>query len=105
MNFKEIFGEAEWIGATEDSGYIAVRDSFHADTIQKAEITVLGLGRFVLYVNGKRAHDDYFLPLNSFVEQKDSYKLYPDIIYTFVNKVGYIKFTRICPCSKNHIRI
>ncbi|MBQ2377732.1 MAG: family 78 glycoside hydrolase catalytic domain [Clostridia bacterium] len=89
MNFKEIFGEAEWIGAPEDSGYIAVRDSFYADTFKKAEITVLGLGRFVLYVNGKRAHDDYFLPLNSFVEQKDSYKLYPDMIFG----------TRAYPCK------
>ena len=32
--------------------------------------------------------------------QKNGY-----IIYALVNKVGYIKFTRICPCSKNHIRI
>ena len=58
MNFEQIFGKAEWIGAPEGSGYVTVRDYFEAKAGEKTEITILGFGRFVLYVNGKRAHDD-----------------------------------------------
>lgn len=75
MNFKQMFGDAQWIGAPEGSGYITVRDYFDAKAGEKAEITILGFGRFILFVNGKRAHDDYFLPLNSFFEHSETYIL------------------------------
>jgi len=89
MNFERFFGKASWIGAPEGSGYIAVRDSFDAKKGEKTEITILGFGRFVLYVNGKRAHDDYFLPLNTFFENKESYRVLR----------GRVFGTRAYPCK------
>lgn len=89
MNFEQVFGTAKWIGAPEGSGYISVRDYFEANEGEKAEITILGFGRFVLYVNGKRAHDDYFLPLNTFFENSESYKVLKDMVFG----------TRAYPCK------
>ena len=89
MNFEQIFGKAEWIGAPEGSGYVTVRDYFEAKAGEKTEITILGFGRFVLYVNGKRAHDDYFLPLNTYFEHNESYRPYPGM------ELG----TRAYPCK------
>ena len=89
MNFEQIFGKAEWIGAPEGSGYVTVRDYFEAKAGEKTEITILGFGRFVLYVNGKRAHDDYFLPLNTYFEHNESYRPYPGMEFG----------TRAYPCK------
>ena len=89
MNFEQIFGNAKWIGAPEGKDYITVRDSFEVADGEKTEITILGFGRFVLYINGKRAHEDYFLPLNTFFEQTESYKMYP----------GEVLGTRAYPCK------
>ena len=63
MRFEEMFGGAEWIGAPEGSGYIAIRDRFSARKGEKAIIRILGFGHFVLFINGSRAHDELFLPL------------------------------------------
>ncbi len=89
MNFEQIFGKAEWIGAPEDAGYVTIRDSFEAKADEKCEITILGFGRFILYVNGKRAHDDYFLPINTFFENKESYRALK----------GRVLGTRAYPCK------
>ena len=89
MNFEQIFGQAEWIGAPDGSGYVTVRDYFEAKEGEKAEITILGFGRFVLYVNGKRAHDDFFLPLNTYFENTETYRPYE----------GFVFGTRAYPCK------
>ena len=89
MNFEKFFGNAQWIGAPEGSKYVTVRDYFDINRVEKTEITILGFGRFVLYVNGKRAHDDYFLPLNTFFESKDSYRAIK----------GRVLGTRAYPCK------
>ncbi len=89
MNFEQIFGKAEWIGAPEGSGFVTVRDSFDAHAGEKAEITILGFGRFILYINGERAHEDYFLPLNTFFENKESYRVLK----------GRVFGTRAYPCK------
>ena len=63
MRSDEMFGGAEWIGAPEGSGYIAIRDRFSARKGEKAIIRILGFGHFVLFINGSRAHNELFLPL------------------------------------------
>ena len=65
MRFSEVFGQAEWIGAPEGTGYFAVRDRFEARAGESAEVTILGFGRFILFVNGVRAHEELFLPINA----------------------------------------
>ena len=65
MNFEQVFGKAKWIGYEDPERFCAIRDRFTVKAGEKAEITVLGFGRFVLYVNSKRVHKELFLPLNS----------------------------------------
>ena len=66
MNKKEIFGAAEWVAFGADAVSVNARKAFCVNnTIAKAEITVIGLGFFELYLNGKKVSDDLFLPLNT----------------------------------------
>lgn len=67
MKQIEMFGEAKWIEANgKDVGSsILIRRTFEAREGERAKITLIGLGTFVLYVNGKRVSEEYFMPLNS----------------------------------------
>ena len=88
MRFSDAFGQAEWIGAPEGTGYFAVRDEFEVRVGECAEVTILGFGRFVLYVNGKRAHEELFLPINAHFENVERKGVPQDEIMT----------TRAYPC-------
>jgi len=61
MTSKEIFGSAKWV-STPNCKQPYIRGSFNSDKINKAEITICGLGFFELYINGKRVGDDIFVP-------------------------------------------
>ena len=67
MKQVEMFGKAIWIGAKNGSSCTSmlIKRSFFAGASDKAIITLIGLGTFELFVNGKRVSEDYFLPLNS----------------------------------------
>ncbi len=73
MTQQEIFGDAKWIAASEDNIEAApiIRKSFTAKGNEKATLSIIGLGTFVAYLNGKRISDDYFLPLNSEYEKTE----------------------------------
>ncbi len=63
MNKNEMFGNAEWIGTGDDRDMPIIRDSFTAKRGERAEITIIGFGVFILYVNGVRVHEEECLPL------------------------------------------
>lgn len=67
MTQTEMFGDAKWIGARADfdGASLLIKRSFRATAGSRAEITLIGLGTFELFINGKRVSDEYFLPLNS----------------------------------------
>lgn len=71
MKQSEIFGEAKWIGASEDNlaGGMIIRKGFDIGAVKSATLYVIGLGTFVCYMNGKRVSDDLFLPLNAEYER------------------------------------
>lgn len=71
MQFQDIFGSARWITA-EDTGICPIlRKNFEIDRIpEKAELTILGFGGFVFYINGQRVTEDLFLPLTSEFEPR-----------------------------------
>ncbi len=73
MTQTEMFGEARWIGAEEgsDATSILIKRSFFAKGDARASITLIGLGTFELFINGRRVSDDYFLPFNSEYEDID----------------------------------
>ncbi len=71
MNFSEVFGKAQWIGTGDDRDIPLIYQSFTARRGEAAEITVLGFGVFILYINGVRVHDTECLPLASDFEAND----------------------------------
>ena len=66
MTRQDIFGAAEWVAFSEDAVSVHARKVFAVGSgIKKAEIAIIGLGFFELYLNGKKVSDDRFLPLNT----------------------------------------
>ena len=66
MNCSEIFGAAEWVSFEEDAVSVNARKAFSVNAeAAGAEITIIGLGFFELYLNGKKVSEDLFLPLNT----------------------------------------
>ena len=71
MTLNEVFGSATWICAEESDICPIFRKSFElAEIPEKAELTILGLGGFVFYINGKKATEELFLPLASEFEHR-----------------------------------
>ncbi len=73
MTQVEMFGNARWIGAEpgNDAKSILIRKSFTAKAKSDATLSLIGLGTFEIFINGKRVSDEYFLPLNSEYEDID----------------------------------
>ena len=71
MNFTEVFGKANWIGTGNDADIPLIFQRFEARRGEAAEITVLGFGVFILYINGVRVHKEECLPLASDFEASD----------------------------------
>ena len=71
MQFNEIFGSAQWICAGEPEICPIFRKSFELENVpSQAELTILGFGGFVFFVNGQRTTEDLFLPLSSEFEPR-----------------------------------
>lgn len=62
MTHKELFSDARWICPKSDADAALFRAEFINDKAQSAEITICGLGYFVLYINGQRVSDNEFAP-------------------------------------------
>ncbi|MBR2315501.1 MAG: family 78 glycoside hydrolase catalytic domain, partial [Clostridia bacterium] len=62
MTHKELFSDARWICPKSDADAALFRATFENNKTQSAEITICGLGYFVLYINGKRVGSDEFAP-------------------------------------------
>ncbi len=64
MTQKEIFGgAARWVTPGAGRPYPLLRKEFSLPPLRSAQITVTGLGNFILSLNGKRVGEDLFLPL------------------------------------------
>ncbi|MBQ8574516.1 MAG: family 78 glycoside hydrolase catalytic domain [Clostridia bacterium] len=62
MTHKQLFSDARWICPKSDADAALFRATFMNNKAQSAEITICGLGYFILYVNGERVSDDEFAP-------------------------------------------
>ncbi len=71
MTFKEMFGDARWVGTGNDNDMPIITDTFTAKAGEDAKITIVGFGVFTLYINGKRVHDTECLPLASDFEDSN----------------------------------
>ena len=62
MKHREIFGEAHWLSPRSSLDAALFRSEIEIKKqIKKAEITICGLGWFILYINGKRVGVDEFV--------------------------------------------
>lgn len=62
---EKYFGSALWVDFPRDPVSVLARRDFDAENTVSAELTVIGLGFFECYINGKIISDDRFLPLNT----------------------------------------
>lgn len=62
MTHKQIFSDARWLMPQRDMDAALFRSVFDARKGEKAEITISGLGYFILYINGIRVGNDEFVP-------------------------------------------
>ncbi len=62
MTHKELFSDARWLCPKSDADAALFRATFVNNKAQSAEITICGLGYFVLYLNGERVSADEFAP-------------------------------------------
>lgn len=79
MVFSEIFDKAKFIQAGDSSvtAPFFIKDlPFSGESIKKAEITIVGLGLFELYVNGEKVSDEIFTPPQSDYHKKDDRNSY-----------------------------
>ncbi len=79
MKHREIFDEARWLSPRCSLDAALFRSEIEIkNQIKKAEITICGLGWFILYINGKRIGVDEFVPAYSdYHERPDLSLSYP----------------------------
>lgn len=72
MKNTEMFGKAKWLGTGECNAPL-IRGFFEAEDVQKAQLTICGLGFFECYCNGEKISGDLFLPLYTDFQERDLY--------------------------------
>ena len=55
MTHRELFSDARWLSPKGDADAALFRATFTNNKAQSAEITICGLGYFILYINGQPA--------------------------------------------------
>ncbi len=83
MTHSEIFGGAKWVSAPADIVAPLFRSEFFANNVEKASITICGLGMFELFINGKKVSDDLLVPAFSQYCYRDlsaHYKIRQDVM-------------------------
>lgn len=99
MVFSEIFDSASFIMPSDTSvtaPFLLKDIPFSAKETEKAEISVVGLGLFELYINGKKVSDDIFTPAQSDYHEKDGKNSYGvsrrGVYRTYVTKYDISSF-------------
>ena len=89
MNCKQAIQEAKWILAKGESGSPVIEKKFICHDPSKGRIALTSLGYFMLYLNGRRVGEDYFLPANSNFHKRDKMTLEFPIEDHFVYRCYY----------------
>ena len=78
MTYRELYGDARVLSPLEDADAGLFRGTFLAEAGVPAQITICGLGYFILYINGKRVGNDEFVPpVSDYHDRPDMYLSYP----------------------------
>lgn len=92
MTHKEMFSDARWLMPQKDMDAALFRSEFEAVKGEKAEITVSGLGFFILYINGKRVSNDEFVPAFSDYHDRPDMALSYPLNDTFSHRIYCLKY-------------
>ena len=66
MTRQDMFGAAQWLAFSPDAVSVHARKTFSVGSdFAQAKLTLIGLGFFEAYLNGKPVSEDRFLPLNT----------------------------------------
>ncbi len=85
MNIESHLQHAKWVTAPKELAAPIIVRSFSLRTPQRGEIALSALGFFVLFVNGKRVGNEYFLPSNSLFCRRD----FEDLLYPISDEFTY----------------
>lgn len=96
MQFREIFGAAEWVGMkdAEYHGSVLYRSVFQLEKPCSAVLTIVGLGVFEAYLNGRAISADRYMPLNSDFAPRPDMLLYGDPAKPFGEETAH---RLLCP--------
>ena len=92
MTHKELFSDARWIMPQKDMDAALFRSTFNASKGEKAEITISGLGFFILYINGRRVSNDEFVPAFSDYHDRPNMVLSYPLNDMFSHRIYCLKY-------------
>ena len=92
MTHKQIFSDARWLMPAKDMDAALFRSTFSAAGGETAEITICGLGYFILYINGKRVGCDEFVPANSDYHDRPDMTLSYPLNDVFSHRIYCMKY-------------
>ncbi len=106
MTKEKYFGSASWVTFPESFASVLARKDFRARSVVKAELSVIGLGFFEGYINGRLISEDRFLPLNTEFHKRTltrAYGIWPEelayrIYVSQYDVTRLIKDGRNCIC-------
>ena len=106
MTKEKYFGSASWVKFNENFISVLTRKDFTAKKTVKAQLSVIGLGFFEGYINGRLISEDRFLPLNTEFHKRTlmrGYGVWPEepayrIYVTQYDVTSFINEGRNCIC-------
>ena len=81
--------KSSWIIAPKKYESPVIVRKFSVFDVKTAEISLSSLGNFILYINGKRVGNEYFLPSNSIFCERDASQFYYPIKDEFTYRCYY----------------
>lgn len=96
---EKAINKAKWVSAPKEFASPVISRTVTVSKVKKATIAISALGFFILYVNGNRVGDEYFLPSASLYRMRKSenftYPIYDEFTYRCYYSVfditGYLK--------------
>ena len=89
MSCQEAIQRAKWILAKGENGSPVIEKKFVCQDPSKGTVALTSLGYFILYLNGHRVGEDYFLPSNSLYHKRERLVLEFPIEDNFVYRCYY----------------
>lgn len=94
MNHREIFSNARWLSPRQSLDAALFRSEITVDNLDSnAEITICGLGWFILFINGKRVGNDEFVPAYSDYHSRPDMNLIYPINDEFSHRTYVMKYS------------